>query len=167
MKIAANDSDDPYSTPQTMNNPKPVSSNTKISFRLRGSIGIPEGYEYVPTKVDVIVHPFTGSYLQTSDSFEWPFEQSLHEKSAIRFPIPKEISSGFQKRGWGDLASHGVIMSLSPESDSRPLGMLVLGLNTRRNYDSDYGMWIDVLRAAVSSYLTGSIAREEEVKRSE
>lgn len=117
--------------------------------------------------MNVVIDPIMGFKGIRSNGFEWPIEQAFHSRESIRVTVPKDVTDGFQKRGWGDQVTDAIVIPLSSEGDSSHLGVAILGLNTRRSFDADYSKWIDVLRSAMSSYLTGAIAREEEVRRSE
>jgi hypothetical protein len=139
---------------------------TQISLRLQGVIGVPDKNPHVPETLSFSFSPFgSPAYTPSLEKFSWPFEQAMHERGPIRFAVPLEVAKSFEQRSWGDPTLHAIIMPLSSDGDSKPLGFLITGLNTRRNYDADYSNWVNLLKSALSSYLTGSIAREEEVKR--
>jgi hypothetical protein len=167
-------SDNPASTKGTEDDTPPIPEGpratygvTRVSLYLGGVVGVPDQHAYAPDKYNFTFSPFRSAPISSSaEDFMWPFEQATHERSPIRFPVPAEVTIGFQQRGWGDLTTHAVILSLSSEVDSTPLGFLIMGVNTRRNYDADYSNWMHLLKSALSSYLAGSISREEEVKRS-
>ncbi|PVF95897.1 hypothetical protein CPB86DRAFT_737923 [Serendipita vermifera] len=139
---------------------------TQICLRLRGVIGVPDKNPYAPETFSFTFSPLgTTSSTSSLERFCWPFEQATHERTFVPFPVLPEVAKSFERRSWGDPTTHAVIMPLSSDLDSKPLGFLIMGLNTRRNFDADYRSWISLLKSALDSYLTGSIAREEEVKR--
>lgn len=161
------DDDDLHLTLQAANAPKHSTGAKCLRLQLGGTINVPPGHPSACQVIDVAINPgmsFSGTH---SDGFEWPIEQAFHSRESIRVCFPKEFANEFQRRGWGDRVTDAIVVPLSSEGDLAPLGVAILGLNTRRNFDADYSRWIDVLRAAMSSYLTGAIAREEEIKRSE
>lgn len=139
----------------------------RLRLDFKGSICVPHGHVAAPPTVEVVVDTTMGFKGIRSNGFEWPIEQAFHSRDSIRVTIPKELAEEFQTRGWGDVVTDAIVVPLSSEGDLAPLGVAILGLNTRRTFDADYSKWIDVLRSAMSSYLTGAIAREEEVRRSE
>ncbi|KAG8830151.1 hypothetical protein FRC17_005343 [Serendipita sp. 399] len=146
---------------------QPAASN--LTFKLSGSIGFSVDHPYLPPSVRVITHPFlspSGPMAET-ELFSWPFQQAVSSREPIRVSIPPSVSEGIGRRGWGDRVTHAIVMTLSSDSDAKPLGVIILGLNTRRPFDADYSKWIDVLRSSLGSYMTGCISREEEVKRAE
>jgi len=155
-------------TPQVTDSSKPSRTDAKVlRLQLAGTINIPPTHACVPQIIDAVIQPGSEFDWTSSNIFKWPIEQALQSRESIRVSIPKECADDFQKRGWGDRVTDAIVVPLSSEGDLTPLGVAILGLNTRRNFDADYSTWIDVLRAAMSSYLTGAIAREEEIKRSE
>ncbi|KAG8829690.1 hypothetical protein FRC17_006185, partial [Serendipita sp. 399] len=142
---------------------------SNLTFKLGGSVGFAADHPYLSPSVRVITHPFlspSGPVAET-ELFSWPFQQAVSSREPIRVSIPPSVSEGIGRRGWGDRVTHAIIMTLSSDSDAKPLGVIILGLNTRRPFDADYSKWIDVLRSSLGSYMTGCISREEEVKRAE
>jgi hypothetical protein len=166
LKVSTDDNN-LHLTPQATHAPKHSTGAKRLRLQLGGTINIPPGHPSARQAIDVVINPGMGFGDIRSNSFEWPIEQAFHSRESIRVCFPKEFANEFQKRGWGDRVTDAIVIPLSSEGDLAPLGVAILGLNTRRNFDADYSRWIDVLRAAMSSYLTGAIAREEEIKRSE
>jgi hypothetical protein len=164
---ASTDDNELHLTPQATHTPKHSTGAKRLRLQLGGTINIPPGHPSARQVIDVVINPEMGFSGTRSNGFEWPIEQAFHSRESIRVCFPKEFANEFQKRGWGDRVTDAIVVPLSSEGDLAPLGVAILGLNTRRNFDADYSRWIDVLRAALSSYLTGAIAREEEIKRSE
>lgn len=165
--VATVDENDIYTRPRISNAPKPVTDARRLHLYLGGTINIPPNHPAAPQTLEVIINLAMGFKGTRSTGFEWPIEQAFHAREAIRTSVPRDFGETFQKRGWGDPVLDSIVIPLSSEGDLAPLGVVILGLNTRRNFDADYSTWIDVLRSAMSSYLTGAVAREEEVKRSE
>jgi hypothetical protein len=166
LKVPTDDND-LHLTPQAAHATKHSIDAKRLRLQLGGTINVPSGHPSVRQVIDVVINPGMGFRGTRSNGFEWPIERAFHSRESIRVCFPKEIANEFQRRGWGDRVTDAIVVPLSSEGDLAPLGVAILGLNTRRNFDADYSRWIDVLRAAMSSYLTGAIAREEEVKRSE
>ncbi|KAG8820403.1 hypothetical protein FRC17_010162, partial [Serendipita sp. 399] len=159
--------DEPNTTPQVAGAPHPDFDSIKLRLELRGTIGIPDDHDYTPSSLSIVIHPMISPPLTPSTQFRWPIQQAIRDKQAIRVAIPHHVSDGIQRRGWGDRPLHAVVIPISSEGNAKPLGVLIAGLNTRRNFDADYNKWVDVMRSSMSSLLTASIAREDEVKRAE
>ena len=159
--------DDSETTPQLDNAQRPTFEATRLRLRLGGSVGLREEHPSIPYEMSVLIRPMHSLANSNSSRFEWPLEEAIREKEPIRVDLPPKISKDFENRGWGDHIRSAVVVALSSEADGTPLGIVILGLNTRRHYDIDYRKWVDVLRSSMSSLLNGSIAREEEVRRAE
>ncbi|KAG8756580.1 hypothetical protein FRC14_002922, partial [Serendipita sp. 396] len=161
--------EDALTTPQGPEIPRYHHPSSKLMFKLRGCIGFPAEHPYLPTTVRVVMNSLISPSVPEMDTelFSWPFQQAIASREPIRVSIPPSVSEGIEQRGWGDRVSHAIIMTLSSDADAKPLGIVILGLNTRRPFDADYSRWVDVLRSSLGSYLDGSISREEEVKRAE
>jgi hypothetical protein len=93
--------------------------------------------------------------------------QAIHSKQTIPVYLPEEVSEDFIRRSWGDRATNAVVIPITSEADSSFLGLLIMGLNTRRTLDVDYSQWIDVTRSSISALLTAVVSREKEVRRLE
>lgn len=142
----------------------------KINLRLEGTIGVPEGCTSIPASGELLIDPFVAHSTSPSGStgsFSWPFTQAILAKEAVYVELPDEISNRFIRRGWGDRPSRAVVVPLSSEAETTPLGVVILGLNTRTLYGAEYSKWIDITRFSLSALLTAVIAREEEIQRSE
>ncbi|KAG8822513.1 hypothetical protein FRC17_009560 [Serendipita sp. 399] len=167
MSNTVPETDDLDTTPQVVGAPHTTFESIKLRLELHGTIGIPDDYEFTPPSLSIVVHSMVSPPLTPHTQFRWPIQQAIRDKQAIRVAIPHHVSDGIRRRGWGDRPSHAVVIPLSSEGSAKPLGVLIAGLNTRRNFDTDYNKWVDVLRSSMSSLLTASIAREDEVKRAE
>ncbi|KAG8934383.1 hypothetical protein FRC01_003340 [Tulasnella sp. 417] len=110
-----------------------------------------------------------GDALQT-DETAWPFFDVFSAKRPLHITsLPASIGKGFglRKNGWNDVPREAIIMPIAAEGDEVPIGVMVLGVNTRRPYDAEYQTWIELLHMTLSSTLTATLGREAELKKAE
>lgn len=138
---------------------------TRLRLNLSGSIGVPEGHPYIPLTTQAPIDPSLYTPTQQPPSFQWPFSHAIQSKDVIPIYLPEEVSNDFIRRGWFDRATNAVVIPMSSDADASCLGLLIMGLNTRRNLDADYSQWIDVIRSSLSALLTAVVSREKEVQR--
>lgn len=142
-----------------------------LNLELEGTIGVPEGHPSIPTQFHVITDLFSPDPVHISsspgDTFHWPVADAILSKETLIVDLPLPVVQGFYLRGWKDLPRAAAIIPLSSDADSSPLGVLIMGLNTRRTYDQEYARWVDVTRSTLCAMLTATKAREEEAQRLE
>lgn len=161
------------STPPTQLRGVSPSDPQKVQLRLdlQGTIGVPAGHPSIPTQFHVTPDPFPPDLIHVSSSsgerFHWPVADAILSKETLLVDLPPAVVQGFHLRGWKDLPRAAAIIPLSSDADSSPLGVLIMGLNTRRTYDQEYARWVDVTRSTLCAVLTATKAREEEVQRLE
>jgi hypothetical protein len=142
-----------------------------LHLTLEGTIGVPEGNPSIPTHFHVTADLFSPDPVHISsspgDKFHWPVADAILGKEILIVDLPPAVVQGFHLRGWKDLPRAAAIIPLSSDADSSPLGVLIMGLNTRRTYDQEYSRWMDVTRSTLCAMLTATKAREEEAMRLE
>lgn len=162
------ESDESSATPQIAGAPHLYPVPSLVSMKLGGAVGVEGDHPAFPPYIEVKINGYASSMASADeDSFMWPFEQAIQGRDPVRVVLPRSISDGIQRRGWGDRVTQAMVIPISSEGDAQPLGAFILGLNTRRALDVDYVKWIDVMRSSVNALLTASIAREEEVRRAD
>lgn len=160
-------------TPPTQLTGAPPSDHQKVQLHLEleGTIGVPEGHSSIPTQFHVTTDLFSHDPVHMSSSpgegFHWPVADAILNKKTLIVDLPPTVVQGFHLRGWKDLPRAAAIIPLSSDADSSPLGVLIMGLNTRRTYDQEYARWVDVTRSTLCAMLTATKAREEEAQRLE
>ena len=132
---------------------------------------MPEGHVSIPTQFHVTADLFSPDSIHIpsspSDEFHWPVAEAILSKVILIVDLPPAVVQGFHLRGWKDLPRAAAMIPLSSDADSSPLGVLIMGLNTRRTYDQEYSRWVDVTRSTLCAMLTATKAREEEAQRLE
>lgn len=147
------------------------SQKYQLHLALEGTIGVPEGHVSIPTQFHVTADLCSPDSVHISsspsDKFHWPVAEAILSKEILIVDLPATAVQGFHLRGWKDLPRAAAIIPLSSDADSSPLGVLIMGLNTRRTYDQEYTRWVDVTRSTLCAMLTATKAREEEAQRLE
>lgn len=75
--------------------------------------------------------------LPASPLWTWPFEEACAKLEPVFVEDLGDWPSGLEPRGWGDeRARHAVVVPLTAEGMQKvPSGILVVGVNTRGQYD--------------------------------
>jgi PAS domain-containing protein len=130
---------------------------------LRGSVGLPQDSPAGPALLDIRQdHGFT-PYFRQAMAARRPITISFKEDSAAA-----DLVQGIDWQGFGDPCRAAVICPLNPTSSKdNILGFMVIGLNPRRPYDSDYRHFILVASRLLSTSLTSIILHEEDIGRRE
>ncbi|ELU37242.1 histidine kinase [Rhizoctonia solani AG-1 IA] len=81
-------------------------------------------------------------------------------------PLPSHLARGLDGRGFGDIPRTAAILPILVSSStlSLPHAILVVGLNTRREYDADYASWLESLSAGISNQLSVVLQREADMR---
>ncbi|GAB1518066.1 hypothetical protein RhiTH_001124 [Rhizoctonia solani] len=81
-------------------------------------------------------------------------------------PLPSHLAKGLDGRGFGDIPRTAAILPIlvSSSTHSLPHAILVVGLNTRREYDADYASWLESLSAGISNQLSVVLQREADMR---
>ncbi|KAF8714658.1 His Kinase A (phosphoacceptor) domain, partial [Rhizoctonia solani] len=125
------------------------------------------------------VPPDFASDLESGDNmaFRWaPFiKQSMTTGQPVLVDLPEHATIGMEKRGWGEHARQALIVPIIAGSGGVEVGyglgtckaVLILGVNSRRPYDSEYEGWIDVVGSSLGQMYMGVTAREADFLRAE
>ena len=147
------------------------SQKDHLLLTLEGTIGVPEGHFSIPAQFHVTADLFSPDPVHITSSpgnkFHWPVAEAILSKEILIVDLSPAVVQGFHLRGWKDLPRAAAIIPLSSDADSSPLGVLIMGLNTRRTYDQEYSRWVDVTRSTLCAMLTATKAREDEAQRLE
>jgi len=90
--------------------------------------------------------------------------------------VPSQAMVGMDKRGWGEHARQALVVPIIAGTGGVDVGgyglgtcksVLILGVNSRRPYDSDYEGWVEVLGSSLGQMYLGVTAREADFLRAE
>ncbi|KAK9779902.1 putative Histidine kinase [Seiridium cardinale] len=142
--------------------PSPTKPNDLNSiYQLEGSLGVPKDHPLVPKTLPL-------------ESREDGLSLAFREAIKIRTPtvistrdgtLPEELLHGIHWRGFQDPCHEAIICPIRPTKDERVMGLLVLGLNPRRPYGSEYQQYISLLNQKLTTTLASTVLLEEEARR--
>ncbi|KAK3050951.1 hypothetical protein LTS18_012490, partial [Coniosporium uncinatum] len=138
-------------------------SNSPKQCILKGSLGALEGSAAAPRTLDFQQRQGFMPYFQEAMKSRKPTVVQLADE-----PIAKELVKDIVWRGFGDASSQLVIAPITPTSSKKTvLGFLVVGLNPRRPYDSDYQDFITVASRLLATCLSSLLMHEEALDKRE
>jgi PAS domain-containing protein len=120
-----------------------------------GQIGLNGGHQFFPLKLD--------TENLSNDGFEVFLQEAL-QRTGITFE-DHEILSLFEHRGWGDPLKKAVIAIVRPSASRKPQGVLFLVLSSRRPYDEDYMLFIELLTWQIATGLANVQLLEEKIQK--
>ncbi|KAG9073553.1 hypothetical protein FS749_015006, partial [Ceratobasidium sp. UAMH 11750] len=103
-------------------------------------------------------------------------KQAVTSGQPVLIDLPAQALVGTEKRGWGEHARQALVVPIIvPGTGGVEVGggmgtckvVLILGVNSRRPYDSDYEGWIDVLGSSLGQMYAGVTSREADNIRAE
>ncbi|KAI1766680.1 hypothetical protein GGR53DRAFT_195395 [Hypoxylon sp. FL1150] len=132
-------------------------------LQLEASLGVPQGHNLLVESLD----------LRTSnDGFAPYMRESMSNQgqpvilSAKDGSLPEGLMDGLAWRGPGDPCKSIVIFPVHPTTGSESVvGFIVMGVNPRRPYDSDYQLFINLLSRQLATSLASVVLFEEEIRR--
>ncbi|RDW80496.1 hypothetical protein BP5796_05194 [Coleophoma crateriformis] len=137
------------------------SSHTMKSCILEGALGVPEGHDAAPTKLDL--KRARGGFIPAFRDAMRTREPSL--LNIMDGTLKQSLIEGFNWRGFGEPCKQAVVCPIRPTTGENVLGFLVLGINPRRPYDRDYQTFIRLLIRQLATSLASVTLFEEEIRR--
>ncbi|KAK0618174.1 hypothetical protein B0T17DRAFT_495772 [Bombardia bombarda] len=133
------------------------------SITLESSLGVPGGHPCAITSID----------LRTSDEGFAPYMRESMTLSASPIvlsesdgTLPTDLIQGLDWRGFGDPCRTIVVFPVHPTTaGDMVVGFIVLGVNPRRDYDSDYQLFVNLLSRQLATSMASVVLFEEEIKR--
>ena len=124
-------------------------------LEMMGQIGLEHGHEFFPEKIHL------------NALLDHGFEKYLGRvlKGEEIVIEGEDVFASFKPRGWGDQLRRAVVAPIIP-STTRPLqGVLFFVLSSRRPYDEDYALFIELLTRQIAMSLANVQLLEEEIRR--
>ncbi|KZZ96486.1 ATPase-like, ATP-binding domain protein [Moelleriella libera RCEF 2490] len=136
------------------------------NLTLEGSLGMPESHPSAPLTLDSRSQEgFAPHMRQSMAAGGVPILLSKEDRT-----LPAGLVEGLEWRGFGDPCRHLVVFPVNPVTAwyeaTYPRGFIVLGVNPRRPYDSDYKLFVHLLVRQLATSLASVVLFEEEVRRS-
>ncbi|KAM0747651.1 hypothetical protein T439DRAFT_93583 [Meredithblackwellia eburnea MCA 4105] len=165
-------------------------AKAKLTLTLRESLGIPTTHPFAPSSVSLEL-PETPPSMSSSTSrlsslstssdhtamdtsptgpppFVWPFDEALATLEPVFLPtLPSSLTSTLIPRGWpGEIPRHAVVLPIVTDLGQKvPSGMLVVGVNTRGEYDELYRGFLAMVGHQIGSGLMVVTNAEADAKR--
>ncbi|KAL6706669.1 hypothetical protein ACN47E_005211 [Coniothyrium glycines] len=156
--LYATDADDIDSTSSW-----PRFSDDQQQCTLRGSFGLPKESRAGPKHLEFHEHEGFTPHFRRAMAARKPIVISLEDSSVFG-----DLTDNMDRRGWGDPCRSAAICPLNPtSSQDNILGFMVIGLNPRRPYDSDYYQFLLVTSQLLSTSLISLLLHEEDITRRE
>jgi len=127
-----------------------------------------EGTLRIMGRIGIGDDPYFPESLNLSELSDSGFEKAvrdLGDSVVMLEDVP--ILEKFEKRGWGDPLRRAVLVPIKPSTTRPPQGILFLALSSRRPYDEDYSIFIELLTRQIATSLTNVQLLEEEIRRAE
>ncbi|ORY55447.1 uncharacterized protein BCR38DRAFT_461966 [Pseudomassariella vexata] len=129
---------------------------------LEGSIGVPSGHHCLTTPVD----------LKSNDQgFAQHMRNSMAQHgvpiilSKADGTLAEDIMDGFEFRGQGGCHSAAIFPVQPTTGGESVVGFIIMGLNPRRPFDSDYQLFINLLSRQLATSMASVVLFEEEIRR--
>ena len=128
---------------------------------LEGSLGVPENHPAGPGQIELKAG---------MEGFGPAFREVMKTDRPVVLEVgsrdlPSNLLEGLEFRGFGDPVRAVVVCPIHPTTGESVLGFLVLGINPRRPYDDDYGLFVQLLSRQLATSLASVVLFEEEIRR--
>jgi len=151
-------SDSPDSDASSMQSESQVSA---MHCHREGTLGVPEGHPAAPAMIDL---------KSGNEGFAQVFREAAKADGPLLLEagtseLPASLLEGLEPRGFGDSCKAVVVCPIHPTTGDAILGFLVLGVNSRRPYDEDYVLFLQLLSRQLATSLASVVLFEEEIRR--
>jgi signal transduction histidine kinase len=97
----------------------------------------------------------------------WPLFRVVASREAEEFQELGLLFQGVPPGPWPEAPSRAMLLPIVDRGVDRSIGLLVLGISSRRPFDIDYREWFELVAQQVGVSITNARASEEERKRAE
>jgi len=142
-------------------------------YRLQDTVGIPETHPLAPKVVEINMHIYETSIADEEDEIHiWPFRKMAEQQQLIGIrDLSPDFIEGIEQQGWPELPTDAIAVPIMGGQDfSRKdtmIGMLVLGINPRREFDEAYQTFADMCGRQIAAAINMVKNIEDEVARAE
>lgn len=125
---------------------------------LEGSVGYPEGFSHFMSLSTEEAEKLIPSFKDTIQSLE-PTLLQLEDGT-----LGHAVVDGVASREFGDSCNAAICLPIRSTGEA-VLGFLILGLNPRRYYDSDYRLFAQLLSRLLATAMASTVLFEEQVRQ--
>ncbi|KAF2483414.1 hypothetical protein BDY17DRAFT_250480 [Neohortaea acidophila] len=141
-----------------------IHSNSAMNTRqcwLEGKLGVPDGHPAAPLQIDLKTG--TEGY---GPVFKEVMKTDRHAVLEVGSKdLPATLVQDLDLRGFPDPVRSVVVCPIHPTTGESVLGFLILGVNSRRPYDDDYALFVQLLSRQLATSLASVVLFEEEIRR--
>jgi signal transduction histidine kinase/ActR/RegA family two-component response regulator len=112
-------------------------------------------------------HSSAPSVVRLNDGSGWPLFQVASTREATQLRGLGEIFDSVPEGPWPEPPSAAMLLPIVDRGLERSVGVLVLGISSRRPFDEDYREWFELVAQQVGVSIANARASEEERKRAE
>ncbi|KAF1945949.1 putative histidine kinase HHK16p [Clathrospora elynae] len=138
----------------------PGSTTSMKSCALEGSFGIPRGHVASPQKFEL---------KQNQEGFVPAFRDAVSTREPTfleKGKYPASLLEDVEWGGYGDPCREALIIPLRPTNMENTCALLLIGINPRRAYDTEYQSFTAMLNRQIATSLASVILFEDEVRQS-
>ena len=127
-------------------------------LRLAGTAGVPESSDVAPSVVDLDV---------PSGERGWPLERVIGESRPLQIGALASRFGVVPPGPWPQPPVAAVAVPLAAPGQERPAGVLIAGVNPRRELDDSYRGFFDLVAGQIATSVANARAYEEQRQRAE
>ncbi|KAF2723553.1 histidine kinase M3YPp [Polychaeton citri CBS 116435] len=152
--------------PGGITNPTPSeasSTHASKQWALEGMVGLPPNCPSLPSRLDS---------QQANEAFYPGFSEALYDGTPVLLSIadgtfPQSLVPYAKSRGFGDQCTQALLCPVQPTSKCGNIqGFIIVGVNPRREYDTDYQQFVQLLHRQLATSLASIMLIEDEIRRS-
>ncbi|WP_414468666.1 ATP-binding protein [Methanobacterium sp. ACI-7] len=113
------------------------------------------------------ISPISVKLSENTQETCWPLSKVLNSSKEELVNTLEDKYEYLPKEPWSESPKSALIMSISAQGHKKPIGILVLGISPRREFDTDYKGFFDLVEGKISTSINSAKAYEEERKRAE
>ena len=134
-------------------------SNSK-TVNLEGTLGVPAGHIAAAETID----------LSGNEGFAPALREAIGSSKttlldARQGDFSRDLLLGLEERGFADPIDFIIVCPIHPTTGDSSLVFLIMGVNPRRPYDTDYSLFIQLLSRQLATSLASVVLFEAEIKR--
>lgn len=128
---------------------------------LKGTLGVPNGHRAAPERIDL---------QEENHFFSHVFREAMKVDKVVFLhtddgTLDAGLLEGIERRGFGDFCKAAVCCPIHLASSDSVPGFLVIGVNSRRPYDNDYNLFIQLLSRQIAASMASVVLFEEEIAK--
>lgn len=141
-----------------------MQSNSNLwskKYILEGSLGFPHSHQAIPPQIDLKDESeYLGNVFKETMKAGKPVLLQTEDGT-----LEPNLFEGIKSRGYGDFCQAAVCCPIRNPTGDLVLGFLLMGVNSRRPYDDDYDLFIQLLNRQLAASMASCVLFEEEIAK--